>query len=94
MTIEALTGTIELIRTLEEQIAERKAEVESLKAELVDFMKDNGLKTVIISKYQVSYTEYTSNRFDSTKFKAEHPDTYAKYLKATAATRLTISLKK
>lgn len=94
MTTERLTGTIELIRELEEEIAEREAELAALKAQVRDFMKDNGLKSTEIGKYRVSYSEYTSNRFDSTKFKAEHPETYAEYLKATPATRLTISLKK
>lgn len=92
--MEELTGTIARIRELEEEQAAIVAELDALKGQVKDFMKANGVKSVEAGKYKVSYSEYTSNRFDSTKFKAEHPDTYAEYLKTTPTTRLTISLRK
>ena len=92
--MDELTGTIARIRELEEQQAAISAELDELKGQVKDFMKANGVNSVTVGMYKVSYSEYVSNRFDSTKFKAEHPDTYAKYLKATPATRLTITLKK
>lgn len=92
--MDELTGTIARIRELEEQQAAISAELDELKGQVKDFMKENNVKSVTVGMYKVSYSEYVSNRFDSTKFKAEHPDTYAEYLKATPATRLTITLKK
>ena len=92
--MEELTGTIARIRELEEQQAAISAELDELKGNVKDFMKANGMKSATVGKYKVSYSEYISNRFDSTTFKVEHPDTYAQYLKQTPATRLTISLKK
>lgn len=92
--MEELTSTIARIRELEEQQAAISAELDDLKGQVKDFMKANGVKSVNAGMYKVTYSEYVSNRFDSTKFKAEHPDAYAEYLKATPATRLTISLKK
>lgn len=92
--MDELTGTITRIRELEEQQAAISAELDELKGQVKDFMKANGVKSVTAGMYKVTYSEYVSNRFDSTKFKAEHPDTYAEYLKQTPATRLTISLKK
>lgn len=92
--MDELTGTIARIRELEEEQAAISAELDELKGQVKDFMKANGVKSVTVGMYKVSYSEYVSNRFDSTKFKAEHPDTYAEYLKATPATRLTIGLKK
>lgn len=92
--MDELTTTIARIRELEEEQAAISAEIDALKGQVKDFMKANGVKSVDAGKYKVTYSEYTSNRFDSTKFKAEHPDTYAEYLKTTPATRLTISLKK
>lgn len=92
--MDELTGTIARIRELEEQQAAITAELDELKGQVKDFMKENNVKSVTVGMYKVSYSEYVSNRFDSTKFKAEHPDTYAAYLKATPATRLTITLKK
>lgn len=92
--MDELTGTLARIRELEEQQAAISAELDELKGQVKDFMKANGVNSVTVGMYKVSYSEYVSNRFDSTKFKAEHPDTYAEYLKATPATRLSISLKK
>lgn len=92
--MEELTTTIELIRELEEQQAAISAELDELKGNVKDFMKANGAKSITVGMYKVSYSEYISNRFDSTTFKAEHPDTYAQYLKQTPTTRLTIGLKK
>lgn len=92
--MDELTGTIARIRELEEQQAAISAELDELKGQVKDFMKDNGVKSVTAGMYKVTYSEYVSNRFDSTKFKAEHPETYAEYLKATPATRLTITLRK
>lgn len=92
--MDELTGTIARIRELEEQQAAISAELDELKGQVKDFMKDNGVKSVTAGMYKVTYSEYVSNRFDSTKFKTEHPETYAEYLKATPATRLTITLRK
>ena len=92
--MDELTGTIARIRELEEEQAAISAELDELKGQIKDFMKDNDVKTVTAGMYKVTYSEYVSNRFDSTKFKAEHPETYAEYLKATPATRLTITLRK
>jgi len=92
--MDELTGTIARIRELEEQQAAISAELDELKGQVKDFMKTNGVKSVTVGMYKVSYSEYVSNRFDSTTFKAEHPDTYAQYLKQTPATRLTITLRK
>lgn len=92
--MDELTGTIARIRELEEEQAAISAELDELKGQVKDFMKANDVKTVTAGMYKVTYSEYVSNRFDSTKFKAEHPETYAEYLKATPATRLTITLRK
>lgn len=92
--MDELISTVTRIRELEEEQAAISAELDNLKSIVKDFMKDNGVKSVTAGIYKVTYSEYVSNRFDSTKFKAEHPDTYAAYVKGTPATRLTISLKK
>lgn len=92
--MDELTSTIARIRELEEEQAAITAELDALKGQVKDFMKTNDVKSTEAGKYRVTYSEYTTNRFDSTRFKAEHPETYASYLKATPASRLTISLKK
>lgn len=92
MSNDDFTATIELIHDLEEQQAAITAELDELKAKAKEHMKTEGLSKVRVSKYNVSYSEYESKRFDSTRFKTEHPDTYTQYVKATQTTRLTISL--
>lgn len=92
--MDELRLAIARIRALEEEQASITAELDELKQEVKDFMRVNGMKSVDAGKYKATYSEYTSKRFDSTTFKAEHPDTYAAYMKEIATTRLTISLRK
>lgn len=61
----------------------------------------NKVKDVIVNKYmenrrpsnsvyKVSISSYESSRFDSSTFKVDNPDLYAKYLKTTSGLRVTI----
>lgn len=40
--------------------------------------------------YKVYWKSYTTNRFDSKRFKAEHPDLYGKYVKETTSRRFSV----
>lgn len=94
MTDNELISTIAKIRRLEEYKATMTEEIEYLKGKITEHMRTEELSKLRVGKYNVSYSEYTQNRFDSVKFKAEHSDLYAQYTKTTQATRLTISLTK
>ena len=90
MTQSNMLLSVELIKRLEAEIEERQMQVEALKDGLKDAMKAQGVSRLNIGTYKVSYTEYTTRRFDSKAFKDEHADLYDSYTVATTARRFTI----
>ena len=63
------------ITTLEDQIKARMGEEETLFA----------------GAFKVSWTTYTTNRFDSARFKKDHAELAAAYTKQTTARRFSIN---
>ena len=90
MTQRNLLLSVELIKLLEAEIEERQAQVDALKDGIKDAMKAQGVSRLSIGNYKVSYTEYTTHRFDSKAFKDEHADLYDSYTVETTARRFTI----
>lgn len=85
-----LTATIERIRELEATQEELAAELEGLKDTVKAYMVSQGTDKMLVGAYKVSYTKYTTHRFDSMKFKADHSELYAEYTKASEARRFSI----
>lgn len=92
--MDELTLTIIRIREIEEEQAALATELSGLKELVKGYMKEQGIRKLRVDKYNVSYAEYSTHRFDSIRFKAEHPEQYSQYLKASMTERLTISLAK
>ena len=90
MTQNNMLLSVELIKRLEAEIEERQAQVEALKDGLKDAMKAQGVSKLSVGTYKVSYTEYSTRRFDSKSFKEEHADLYDSYTVTTTARRFTI----
>ena len=86
-----LTATLARIEELEAQQASIKDELEGLKDTVKAYMVAQGTDRMLVGGYKVSYTKYTTSRFDSTKFKADNESLYKQYLKTTEARRFTIS---
>jgi len=63
------------ITTLEDQIKARMGEEE----------------TLLAGAFKVSWTTYTTNRFDSARFKKDHAELAAAYTKQTTARRFSIN---
>lgn len=86
-----LTATIERIKELEAQQDELTAELEGLKDTVKAYMVSQSTERMLVGVYKVSYTKYTTSRFDSKKFKTENESLYNQYVKMTEARRFTIS---
>lgn len=84
-------ATIKRVIELEAQQKILNAEIESLKDALKAELARQGVDKVTIGGYKVSNTQYTTHRFDSKAFKADHAEMYEEYTKAIQATRFTIS---
>ena len=76
---------MELRRLREELDAEITAAEDAIKKVMGDE------ETLTAGAFKVSWTTYTSSRFDSTRFKKEHADLAAAYTKQTTARRFSVN---
>ena len=90
MTQTNLLLSVELIKRLEAEIAERQEQLDALKDGIKSVMKAQGLSKLDAGRYKVNYTEYETHRFDTKAFKDEHADLYEGYLVASKASRFTV----
>lgn len=74
---------------ISEQIEVLSAEKDALSNRLKSLMKDN--EVGIAGRFKVSWKSVDSSRFDSTKFKADNPEMYGKYIKHSSYRRFGIS---
>ena len=87
-TIEAKAKEIkELLRMKEELETEIASLQDELKAELTERSTDE----LIAGEYKIRYKEVSSNRFDTTSFKATHKELYEQYTKTTVSRRFSIA---
>lgn len=74
-------------RMKEELDAEIVALEDAIKAE----MTSRNVDMLVAGEYKIKWSIYTTNRFDTTRFRNEHADLAAAYTKATQCRRFTIS---
>lgn len=83
-----------LLETLTRQIKSLTAQVDELKAELLEDMAAKGDKSFDTGRMLVTYVAPSkSSRFDSARFKKEHADLYGEYMKESetkASLKITI----
>ena len=75
---------LELKRMREELDAEITAQEDAIKS----IMGDDA--TLLAGAFKVTWTPYTSTRFDSARFKKEHAELAAAYTKTTTVRRFTV----
>ena len=68
---------------------ELEAEITTIEDEIKSRMGTE--ETLLAGSYKVSWTTYTSSRFDSTRFKKEHAELAAAYTKQTTSRRFSIN---
>ena len=80
--------TIHRLLKLKAEMATIKAEIEELVADLVEYCKSAGLKTLRSGDTKVTWVHVDDTLvFDSKAFKADHPDLYAQYCTKTKTGR-------
>ena len=67
---------------------ELEAEIAGMEGEIKSVMGDE--ETLIAGAFKVSWTPYTSSRFDSTRFKKDHAELAAAYTKTTTTRRFSV----
>ena len=68
---------------------ELEAEIAGMEDEIKDVMGEE--ETLIAGAFKVTWTPYTSSRFDSARFKKDHADLAAIYTKTTTTRRFTVA---
>ena len=77
------------------ELMELKRMKEELEAEIISMEDDiksvmGEEETLLAGAFKVTWTAYTSSRFDSAKFKKEHADLAAAYTKTTTTRRFSV----
>ena len=67
---------------------ELEAEITSMEDEIKQVMGDE--ETLLAGAFKVTWTPYTSTRFDSARFKKEHSELAEAYTKTTTARRFSV----
>jgi len=67
---------------------ELEAEIAGMEDEIKAVMGEE--ETLLAGAFKVTWTPYTSSRFDSAKFKKEHADLAAAYTKTTTTRRFSV----
>lgn len=78
------------IKELNLQMETIKKKIEALETPIQQYMLDNNIEEFVSGPYKVSYKDVTTNRFDTTGFKAEHMDLYESFLKSSTSKRFLI----
>ena len=67
---------------------ELEAEITSMADEIKSVMGEE--ETLLAGAFKVTWTPYTSTRFDSARFKKDHADLAAAYTKTTTSRRFSV----
>ena len=67
---------------------ELEAEITAMEDEIKSVMGEE--ETLIAGAFKVSWTPYTSSRFDSSRFKKDHAELAAAYTKTATVRRFTV----
>ena len=89
-----MTSINEVIRELKEyeEIKEQLAnEIEQLKAQAIEYLKEHDMDEVVTDDGKVTYREVIAKRFDTTSFKKDFMDVYEAYTKQTSMMRFTLN---
>ena len=67
---------------------ELEAEITTMEDEIKQVMGEE--ETLLAGAFKVTWTPYTSSRFDSTRFKKDHAELAAAYTKTTTTRRFSV----
>lgn len=91
MSIFELDAKVMELRDLQATIAELEAEVEAIKDTIKTKMMDEGTEELTGNGWKATWHTVTSSRLDSKKLKADHPEIFTQYSKASTTTRFTLA---
>lgn len=91
MSVKKLDEIYTMLSDLQDEIHQKEKEAEMLKDKLKAEMEKRGADQLEGTGWRATWRESESSRFDSAAFKAEHPKTFAKYLRNCTVKRFTVN---
>jgi len=88
MSNPSMETKIKELLELKRMKEELEAEISSMEDEIKQAMGEE--ETLLAGAFKVTWTPYTSTRFDSARFKKEHAELAAAYTKTTTARRFSV----
>ena len=89
MSTVELTAKIKELREWEQIKADAEAAAEEIKDLIKGIMGED--EELAAGDYRVTWKHVTSNRFDSTSFKATHAELYNQYVKPSTSRRFIVN---
>ena len=91
MSMNELTAKVRKLKELKTFADELAAEITAIEDELKAEMTAQNVEEMTVDVFKLRYKAVTSNRFDTTAFKATHAELYAQYTKPTTYRRFSVA---
>ena len=91
MSMNELTAKVRKLKELKTFADELAAEITAIEDELKAEMTAQNVEEMTVDVFKLRYKAVTSNRFDTTAFKATHAELYSQYTKPTTYRRFSVA---
>ena len=92
MTNRMINTRLTKLFALEANKRELESQIEAVKAELKKELDDNNVDSIDTGKFIVRYTEVSSSKMDTKKFKEDHADMFEQYVVSANYRRFSYSV--
>lgn len=91
MSTNELSNKVRELKELKAMAEEVAAEITAIEDSIKAEMTARNTDEMQIDVYKIRWTNFTSNRFDSTSFKKAMPDLYSQFTRQTESRRFTVA---
>lgn len=91
MSTHELTAKVRKLKALKTFADELATEITAIEDELKAEMAAQNVEKMTVDVFKLCYKAVTSNRFDTTAFKATHAELYNQYTKPTTYRRFSVA---
>jgi len=91
MLMKDLSAKVRELKELKVMAEELAAEISTIEDDVKAHMDAQGVDEMTVDVFKVRYKAVTSNRFDTTAFKATHAELYGQYTKQTTMRRFSVA---
>ena len=89
MSIQEIESKTKELQELKRMREELEAEIDSLEDQIKASMGDQ--EQMVAGAFRITWKSITSSRFDSARFKKDHPDLAAQFIKTSTVRRFSIA---